>query len=403
MALSALLLILKFYHPTLPKDGRMLLKTKNIYNIKSVAGEIENSSSSTDVEEATKKLDKEHMDGPVPECFSLQICQFKVLAIDDIIVKPNERDSCIKIDKKFIVVQNIVEDKGIVYIVGNDNKQVEVFFKYPIDSNEGIYVVSKLSTNITCFKIEKKLQNAQHFKVCNKLQIIKCVNRRRNIIFPGEDYDDDEMECTLNETQLKKSSPYLHPSVHSSSDLNPSAHSSPDFHPSGHSSPDLHPSAHSSPNVHPNAHSSPYLYPSAYSSPDHHPSAHTCPNLHPSGHGSSGFQPNGNGSFEPNRNEHYSTNKIRTPTHTNARSIHRGTSGLRSVHRGTAALRSVHRGTPELRSVHLVRSGTAPSVLPSRHLESHQTREQTSSPTCEYLYSCYSYVGTNSLSISNKV
>lgn len=58
--------------------------------------EIENSSSSTDVEEATKKLDKEHMDGPVPECFSRQVRQFKVLAIDDIIVKPNERDLCIK-------------------------------------------------------------------------------------------------------------------------------------------------------------------------------------------------------------------------------------------------------------------------------------------------------------------
>lgn len=38
MALSALLVILKFYHPTLPKDGRTLLKTKTIYNIKSVAG-----------------------------------------------------------------------------------------------------------------------------------------------------------------------------------------------------------------------------------------------------------------------------------------------------------------------------------------------------------------------------
>lgn len=48
------------------------------------------------------------------------------------------------------------------------------------------------------------IPSAQDFKVCNNLQIIKCVNRPKNIIFPGEDYDDDEMECTPNETHLKK-------------------------------------------------------------------------------------------------------------------------------------------------------------------------------------------------------
>lgn len=38
IALSALLSILKIYHPSLPKDGRTLLKTNASYTISSIAG-----------------------------------------------------------------------------------------------------------------------------------------------------------------------------------------------------------------------------------------------------------------------------------------------------------------------------------------------------------------------------
>ena len=109
--------------------------------------ERENGIYSPDVKEASHKVDKEHTDGPVPECLSQQARQFKVLTFDDVVVKSKERDSCIKIDNKLVFVQNIAEDKGILYIVGNEYKQVEHFFKYPIDSKElGIYVVSSLSS-----------------------------------------------------------------------------------------------------------------------------------------------------------------------------------------------------------------------------------------------------------------
>lgn len=80
--------------------------------------EMENCSYSPNVKEGIHKLYQEHMDGPVPECFLRQICQFKVLAIDDIVVKPKERDSCIRTDNKFVFVQNIIEEKGIIYTVG---------------------------------------------------------------------------------------------------------------------------------------------------------------------------------------------------------------------------------------------------------------------------------------------
>ncbi|KAL0151586.1 hypothetical protein M9458_053103 [Cirrhinus mrigala] len=49
--------------------------------------------------------------------------KFLRLAVDGIVVKLNERDSCVKIDNKLVLVQNIVEDKGAVYLVGNEYKQ----------------------------------------------------------------------------------------------------------------------------------------------------------------------------------------------------------------------------------------------------------------------------------------
>lgn len=102
--------------------------------------EMENSDYSPDVKQ-TQNLKKEHTDGPLPECFSQRVRQFKVLAFDGIVVKAKDRDSCIRIDNKFILVQNIVEDKGTVYIVGNEYKQVKHFLTYPVDSKElGIYV-----------------------------------------------------------------------------------------------------------------------------------------------------------------------------------------------------------------------------------------------------------------------
>ncbi len=138
--------------------------------------EIENSDYSLDVKQA-QNLDKEHMDGPVPECFSQQVRQFKVLAFDGIVVKANERDSCIRIDNKLILVQNIVEDKGTVYMVGNEYKQVEHFFTYPVDSKElGIYVVSNLSTSVKCFIFGKNLQKCVRLPFQNKFVVVPLMH-----------------------------------------------------------------------------------------------------------------------------------------------------------------------------------------------------------------------------------
>ncbi|XP_048010162.1 uncharacterized protein si:dkey-242h9.3 isoform X1 [Megalobrama amblycephala] len=139
--------------------------------------EMENDSYSSDVKEATQKLENEHMDGPVPECFSQQVRQYRVLATDDVVVKVKERDCCIRIDKKLVLVQNIVEDKGIMYIVANEYKQVEHFFTYPIDSRElGIYVVSNLSTNIKCFMIRNKPQKYVRLPFQNRFVVVPLLH-----------------------------------------------------------------------------------------------------------------------------------------------------------------------------------------------------------------------------------
>ena len=65
-----------------------------------------NSDYSPDVKQ-TQNLNKEHMDGPLPECFSQRVRQFKVLAFDGIVVKTKERDSYIRIDNKHCMKSGI--------------------------------------------------------------------------------------------------------------------------------------------------------------------------------------------------------------------------------------------------------------------------------------------------------
>lgn len=138
--------------------------------------EMENSDYSPDVKQ-TQNLKKEHTDGPLPECFSQRVRQFKVLAFDGIVVKAKDRDSCIRIDNKFILVQNIVEDKGTVYIVGNEYKQVKHFLTYPVDSKElGIYVVSNLSSSVKCFTFGKNLQKYVRLPFQNKFVVVPLMH-----------------------------------------------------------------------------------------------------------------------------------------------------------------------------------------------------------------------------------
>lgn len=130
-----------------------------------------------DDEDASPKVDKEHTDGPVPNCLSQQARQFKVLTFDAVVVKSKERDSCVKVDNNLIFVQNIALDKGILYLVGYEYKEVEHSFKYPIDSKElGIYMVSSLSTCLKCFMVGEKLQKYVRLPFQNKFVVFPLLH-----------------------------------------------------------------------------------------------------------------------------------------------------------------------------------------------------------------------------------
>lgn len=91
--------------------------------------EMDHVNSSPDLCSQTEKAYRlEHEDGPVPQSTSGEVHQFKVLSMDDMIVKPSRRDSCIKIRNKVVLVENFVIDGGIEYIAGKEYTCNEPFF-----------------------------------------------------------------------------------------------------------------------------------------------------------------------------------------------------------------------------------------------------------------------------------
>lgn len=106
-----------------------------------------------------KKFRMFHSDGPVPSGFTGTVSQFKELAIDDIVINSSERDRCIKLNNKIVLVQNIIICEFEEYIVYKEYRHIAKFFDYPIDSTElGICFVSDLSSNLMCLKLDSSVQ-----------------------------------------------------------------------------------------------------------------------------------------------------------------------------------------------------------------------------------------------------
>lgn len=100
-----------------------------------------------------------HSDGPVPQGFRGVVSQFKELAIDKFVINTSERDKCIRMNNKIVLVQNIIVFKEEEYIVCQEYRHIAAFFDYPIDSTDlGICFVSDLSTNLMCFKFDTNVQ-----------------------------------------------------------------------------------------------------------------------------------------------------------------------------------------------------------------------------------------------------
>ncbi|XP_067251353.1 uncharacterized protein [Chanodichthys erythropterus] len=177
----------------------------------------------------------------------------------------------------------------------------------------------------------------------------------------------------------KQNSPKLHPKDHSTADIHPKDHSTPQVHPKGHSAADLHPKDHSTPDLHRRGYCTPELYSSDDSTPDLYPRGHSSPEHNPRGHSTPDLYPRGHSSPEHNPRDHsrhiiterctsrHISSEIRPLRHVSSE-IH--TSSSISTETG----RSSHASSESHRPSH-----AAPSLVPSKHIEPHQTREQTSS------------------------
>ena len=121
--------------------------------------ELDSTSSQEETLKTGKNLKMLHSDGPVPQGFLETVCQFKEVEIDDFVINSSEKDRCIKINSKILLVQNIIVFEGQEYIVCKEYRQIASFFDYPIDStNLGICFVSDLSSHLMCLRLDTKLQ-----------------------------------------------------------------------------------------------------------------------------------------------------------------------------------------------------------------------------------------------------
>ncbi|XP_058631559.1 uncharacterized protein LOC131540562 [Onychostoma macrolepis] len=108
---------------------------------------------------AHKKMKMLHSDGPVPEGFTGAVSQFKELSIDEVVINTSERDRCIKMNNKILLVQNIIVFEGEEYIVCKEYRHIAKFFDYPIESTDlGICFVSDLSPKLMCLTLDTNMQ-----------------------------------------------------------------------------------------------------------------------------------------------------------------------------------------------------------------------------------------------------
>lgn len=106
-----------------------------------------------------KKLKMLHSDGPVPQGFTGVVSQFKELSVDGFVINTSERDRCIKMKNKILLVQNIIVFEGEEYIVCKEYRHIAKFFDYPIDSTElGICFVSDLTPDLMSLKLDTNVQ-----------------------------------------------------------------------------------------------------------------------------------------------------------------------------------------------------------------------------------------------------
>ncbi|KAI2643860.1 Protein U94 [Labeo rohita] len=274
-------------------------------------------------------------------------------------MKVKERDCCIRVDKKLVLVQNIAEDKGVVYIVANKYKQMttmkldenslKVLITLTVEVKEGIHQIVR-----------------QH-----KTPALNPVEQNRPKLHPRShstpDCHYDDMEGTLEGT-LKYSLP--------NSPKISKQHNTPALDPGKQNSPKLHPKCHSTPQLHPRDHSTAHFHRKDHNAADLHPKDHNSQKLHPSQHYSTNKLTSSRHIITKSCTSRHVSPEIRPLSHASSE-IHTSSNSSTEVgrprHTSSEILRLSHASTEICRPSH-----AAPSVVPSKHTEPHQNREQTS-------------------------
>ncbi|KAF3834387.1 hypothetical protein F7725_012284 [Dissostichus mawsoni] len=205
VALSALLSILKLFHPMLPKDGRTLLRTQHdvattqmqggeYYHFGLVQGilsrlkclslpvslrtltlqfnidglplfkssrlqfwpilailKCDYTKSPFIVDEPV--LQKIHTDGPLPQHFGVAV-QYTKVSSSRFTLSTKQGDNCIEVGHSIAVVQNIVQEEDEVYVIYKRFRHQESYYTYPCESScIGTYKVRELCDNIGVGKL----------------------------------------------------------------------------------------------------------------------------------------------------------------------------------------------------------------------------------------------------------
>lgn len=139
--------------------------------------EIEASSHSGLCSQMSKQCRSEHSEGPVPHFFKGEVKQFQMLSMDGAVITTSKRDCCVKIKNEVVLVENIIVDRGVEYIVGRQYRCQESFFEYPFDSRElGILMVSNLSMTVKHFQILESVQKYVRLPFHDKFVVIPLLH-----------------------------------------------------------------------------------------------------------------------------------------------------------------------------------------------------------------------------------
>lgn len=87
--------------------------------------------------------------------------QSEVLSIDGVVIKTSETDYCIRIHNRWILLESLIVDRGVEYIVGQEFRYQESFFESFDSRVLEIFMGSNLSMTVRHFQVVDSVQKSK--------------------------------------------------------------------------------------------------------------------------------------------------------------------------------------------------------------------------------------------------